>query len=179
MKTEHAVDKAQFIPPPTAAQITWNETVAADKAQGRWSLVPRALHFNIMCDGKVIYEGVTSESQGIILCDHHNAALAAEREHPCAWCESERDEVLQQLAAEREAYALALQMKNIETTRANQAEQQLAEKEDLWDRASRQADTLAEYLVDAKAELSVTKTQLAEIQISTCKEDLPSCSTLS
>jgi hypothetical protein len=47
---------------------------------GEWSLVPCALHFNIMCGEKVLYEGVTSESQGVILCDHHNAAVAAERE---------------------------------------------------------------------------------------------------
>ncbi len=53
---------------------------AADKAQEQWSLVPRALHFNIMCGDKVLYEGVTSESQGVILCDHHNASIAAERE---------------------------------------------------------------------------------------------------
>ncbi len=43
--------------------------------QERWSLVPRALHFNIMCRGKVIYEGITSESRGAILCDYHNAAM--------------------------------------------------------------------------------------------------------
>jgi hypothetical protein len=49
-------------------------------ARERWSLVPRALHFNIMCGDKVLYEGVTSESQGVILCDHHNASLAKVQE---------------------------------------------------------------------------------------------------
>ena len=36
----------------------------------------------------------------------------------------------------------------------------LANANDMWDRASRQADTLAEYLVDAKAELAVAQEQL-------------------
>ncbi len=50
------------------------------KPTGEWTLVPRALHFNMMCDDAVIYEGITSEMQGKHLADSHNAALAAERE---------------------------------------------------------------------------------------------------
>ncbi len=39
----------------------------------------------------------------------------------------------------------------------------LAEANDMWDRASRQADTLAEYLVDAKGDLSVAIDALKQI----------------
>ncbi len=79
------------------------------------------------------------------LSDAHNAALAAEqgrhlpyisdlerqlateRERPCAWCESEREEVLHQLAAEREKVKVAnAQCKTIAALMQD-AEQQLAD----------------------------------------------------
>ncbi len=47
------------------------------KPTGEWTVVPRALHFNIVCDDTTIYEGVTSEKQGKHLADVHNAALDA------------------------------------------------------------------------------------------------------
>lgn len=48
-----------------------------------------------------------------------------------------------------------------ELDQIGQLQQQLADANDMWDRASRQADTLAEYLVDAKADLEVAQEQLA------------------
>lgn len=48
--------------------------------QEQWTLVPRASHFNIICDGVTIYEGVTSELQGETLVASHNASITAERE---------------------------------------------------------------------------------------------------
>ncbi len=65
------------------------------------------------------------------VADAHNAAIAAEKEkyrEECEFSDSLRTEnakLRDLLAAEREAYALALQMKNIETTRANEAEMDL------------------------------------------------------
>jgi hypothetical protein len=74
------------------------------------------------------------------IAEEHNAALAAQRE--IYWGKVKGLEAYLEKAAK-------------------ESEQQLASANDMWDRASRQADTMAEYLVDAKAELSVVKQQLA------------------
>lgn len=44
-------------------------------AEATWALMPRALHFNIMCGDEVIYEGVTSEKQGNALVNRHNSII--------------------------------------------------------------------------------------------------------
>jgi hypothetical protein len=86
---------------------------AADKAQGEWT--------------------TTVEESGIVsVWAGEECVILAMRDDP-----QERDRVRNELnrlcdkhnttlTAERENYALALQMKNIETTRANEAEEQLA-----------------------------------------------------
>ncbi len=68
------------------------------KPTGEWTLVPCALHFNIMCGDTTIYEGVTSEKQGKHLADAHNAAL----DEAVDAAEQEILLLRQQLAAERE-----------------------------------------------------------------------------
>ncbi len=62
-------------PPPSGDCIT-DRKRQQPKPTGEWTLVPRALHFNIMCGDTVIYEGVTSEKQGNNLVARHTAERA-------------------------------------------------------------------------------------------------------
>jgi hypothetical protein len=45
-----------------------------------WTLVCRALHFNIMCRDEIIYEGISSLKAGLKLVERHNASCAPKRE---------------------------------------------------------------------------------------------------
>ncbi len=82
---------------------------------------------DIMCNGKLVAAGLSVDQAKLIIAAHNaqlaavckvsqdsqkalweaTKQLAAERERPCSWCESERDEVLQQLAAEQEKVQVA------------------------------------------------------------------------
>ncbi len=188
MKTEHAADKAVHLL--EVQMVRWRFDSKRKRDGECWII--QQLRKQLTAEregwGKQFTATMTvlGETQKRLAADReiHEAAVRASK-HAI-------NELHKQLAAEREAYALALQMKNIETTRANEAEQLLADERkereragkaaneyyaeicklrdqlvhanDMWDRASRQADTLAEYLVDAKAELRVTQNKLAAAQ---------------